>query len=147
MTESRSRSRSRSHPRSRSDRSRDARLTREEHKEMTRQALLKAALRLLGQNSFDSISLREVTREAGISPTAFYRHFDDMEELGLVLVEESFAGLRGMLRPFRPRADQRRHQALGGDGRAARARPRGADAVYRPGAPRRRAPAAPGDPA
>jgi AcrR family transcriptional regulator len=97
MTESRSRS----HARSRSGRSRDGILTREEHKEMTRQALLKAALRLLGQNSFDSISLREVTREAGITPTAFYRHFEGMEELGMVLVEDAFSSLRGMLRSAR----------------------------------------------
>jgi AcrR family transcriptional regulator len=84
--------RSRTHSRGRS---------RIEHKELTRQALLRAALRLLARNSFDSISLREVTREAGITPTAFYRHFDDMEELGLVLVEDSFGSLRGMLREAR----------------------------------------------
>jgi AcrR family transcriptional regulator len=80
-------------------------VSREEHKELTRQGLLKAALRLLAQNSFDSISLREVTREAGISPTAFYRHFDDMEQLGLVLVEDAFASLRGMLRDARSNPD------------------------------------------
>jgi len=84
--------RSRSHVRSRS---------RSENKELTRQALLRAALKLLSQNSFDSISLREVTREAGITPTAFYRHFDDMDELGLVLVEESFGSLGTMLRDAR----------------------------------------------
>jgi AcrR family transcriptional regulator len=75
--------------------------SRRESKELTRQALLRAALKLLSRNSFDSISLREVTREAGISPTAFYRHFDDMEELGLALVEESFGSLRQMLRTAR----------------------------------------------
>ena len=72
--------------------------SRSEGKELTRQALLRAALSLLSRHSFDSISLREVTRQAGVSPTAFYRHFDDMEELGLVLVEESFGTLRQMLR-------------------------------------------------
>jgi AcrR family transcriptional regulator len=75
--------------------------SRRESKELTRQALLRAALKLLSRNSFDSISLREVTREAGITPTAFYRHFDDMEELGLVLVDESFASLRLLLRTAR----------------------------------------------
>jgi AcrR family transcriptional regulator len=75
--------------------------SRSESKELTRQALLRAALKLLSQHSFDSISLREVTREAGVSPTAFYRHFDDMEELGLVLVEQSFGTLRQMLRTAR----------------------------------------------
>jgi AcrR family transcriptional regulator len=79
--------------------------SRYEHKELTRQGLLRAALRLLSRNSFDSISLREVTREAGITPTAFYRHFDDMEELGLVLVEDSFGSLRGMLRDARSNPD------------------------------------------
>ncbi len=75
--------------------------SRRESKELTRQALVRAALKLLSKNSFDSISLREVTREAGISPTAFYRHFDDMEELGLVLVDEAFSSLREMMRVAR----------------------------------------------
>ena len=75
--------------------------SRQESKALTRQALLRAALKLLSRNSFDSISLREVTKEAGISPTAFYRHFDDMEELGLALVDESFGSLREMLREAR----------------------------------------------
>lgn len=75
--------------------------SREESKELTRQALLRAALKLLSKNSYDSISLREVTKAAGISPTAFYRHFDDMEELGLELVDESFGSLRDMLRDAR----------------------------------------------
>ncbi len=83
--------------------------SRSESKEITRQALLRAALKLLARNTFDSLSLREVTRQAGISPTAFYRHFDDMEELGLVLVEESFGSLREMLR------DVRVQSALDGD--------------------------------
>ncbi|HEY1828904.1 MAG TPA: TetR family transcriptional regulator [Acidimicrobiales bacterium] len=80
--------------------------TRLRRKEHTRQALLRAALKLLAQNSFDAISLREVTREAGITPTAFYRHFDDMEELGLVLVEESFHTLSSMLTEARAAFDQ-----------------------------------------
>jgi AcrR family transcriptional regulator len=75
--------------------------TRVASKELTRRALIRAALKLLSHSSFDSLSLREVTREAGITPTAFYRHFDDMEELGLVLVEESFHSLSEMLRDAR----------------------------------------------
>lgn len=75
--------------------------SRDESKELTRNALLRAALKLLSRNSFDSISLREVTKEAGISPTAFYRHFDDMEALGLALVDESFVSLHAMLRDAR----------------------------------------------
>jgi AcrR family transcriptional regulator len=75
--------------------------TRQERKQRTRQALLDAALELLEEQSFSSLSLREVTRSAGIVPTAFYRHFDDMEELGLVLIDESFRTLRAMIRAAR----------------------------------------------
>src|SRR5438132_470060 len=75
--------------------------SRDESKELTRKALLRAALKLLSRNSFDSISLREVTKEAGITPTAFYRHFEDMEALGLALVDESFESLHAMLRAAR----------------------------------------------
>src|SRR5690606_9076848 len=94
-----SRARPRSRSRSRSGSSRST--SRSESKELTRQALLRAALKLLARNSFDSISLREITRQAGISPTAFYRHFDDTEELGLALVEEAFGSLRQMMRDAR----------------------------------------------
>lgn len=71
---------------------------RDEQKAATRQRLLEAALHLLEQGSFDGLSLREVTREAGVVPGAFYRHFRDMEELGLALVDESMTSLRQMIR-------------------------------------------------
>jgi AcrR family transcriptional regulator len=83
------------------DRFRTRRRSRRERKQQTRRALLDAALDLLSRHSFDSISLREVARGAGISPTAFYRHFDDLEELGLVLVEEAFGTLHDMVREAR----------------------------------------------
>ena len=76
-------------------------MSREERKEVTRRAIIDAALRLLEQQSFSALSLREVTREAGIVPAAFYRHFDSMEALGLVLIDESFRALRDMLRGAR----------------------------------------------
>lgn len=74
---------------------------RRERKQQTRQALLDAALRLLETRGFDGLSLREVARGAGIVPTAFYRHFADLTELGLALVDESFATLRAMIRDAR----------------------------------------------
>ncbi|ABK71147.1 TetR family transcriptional regulator [Mycolicibacterium smegmatis] len=86
--------------RSETSRSRDT-LTREERKEATRRALIAAALKLLKDHSFSALSLREVTREAGIVPAAFYRHFDSMDALGLVLIDESFRSLRDMLRGAR----------------------------------------------
>jgi AcrR family transcriptional regulator len=82
--------------------------TRLERKQRTRQALLAAALRRLEDQSFGSLSLREVAREAGIVPTGFYRHFRDMDELGLVLINESFRTLRQMIRSAR--ADQQDYE-------------------------------------
>lgn len=71
-------------------------------KSRTRQALLDAALDLMaGEDSFTSLSLREVTRQAGVVPAAFYRHFPDMSSLGLELVDESFRALRAMMRDAR----------------------------------------------
>jgi len=54
-----------------------------------------------GGYGFDSLSLRRVARTAGVVPTAFYRHFASMDELGLALVEESVLALRSMLREAR----------------------------------------------
>jgi AcrR family transcriptional regulator len=75
--------------------------TRRARKQQTRADLLRAALRLLKDKGFSGLSLREVSREAGVVPTAFYRHFASMEELGLALVEESFRTLRLMIRAAR----------------------------------------------
>jgi len=83
--------------------------TRQERKQRTRRALLDAALELLEEQGFSSLSLRQVTRAAGIVPTAFYRHFDDMEELGLILIDESFRTLRAMLRAARTDARTNEH--------------------------------------
>ena len=94
-------------PSSRSGRSRrdrdDKTQSREERKEATRRAIVDAALHLLAERGFSALSLREVTREAGIVPAAFYRHFESMETLGLVLIDESFRSLRDMLRGARAR--------------------------------------------
>jgi AcrR family transcriptional regulator len=76
-------------------------ITRHERKERTRRALLDSALSLLAERGFGSLSLREVTKQAGIVPTAFYRHFASMDELGVALVEESMRTLRDMIRSVR----------------------------------------------
>ena len=76
-------------------------ISREQRKEATRRAIVAAALKLLDERSFSALSLREVTREAGIVPAAFYRHFESMDALGLVLIDESFRALRDMLRSAR----------------------------------------------
>ena len=78
------------------------RRTQAERRQATRQALLDAALlQMEGGESFDALSLRSVAKAAGVVPTAFYRYFGNMDELGLALVEDSFRALRGMLRQAR----------------------------------------------
>ncbi len=75
---------------------------RAEQKQQTRQALMEAARTLMDSGrGFGSLSLREVTRHAGIVPTAFYRHFPDMDALGLALVEEVGETFRATLRTVR----------------------------------------------
>ncbi|MFJ9410520.1 TetR family transcriptional regulator [Streptomyces sp. NPDC101393] len=71
---------------------------RQAQKQKTRQALLDAALGLLEEQSLSSLGLREVTRVVGIAPTAFYRHFRDLGELGVALVEEALGSLHAMVR-------------------------------------------------
>lgn len=62
-----------------------------------------AALRLSAERGFSSLSLRQIAKEAEIAPTSFYRHFDDLEDLGLALVDEVGAQLRRVVRQARRR--------------------------------------------
>lgn len=60
---------------------------------------MQAALELVSsETNFSALSLRHVARHAGVVPTAFYRHFEDMDALGLALVENTFHSLRQLLR-------------------------------------------------
>ncbi len=77
---------------------------RAQQKEKTRRTLIDAAFnQLSADRSFSSLSLREVSREAGIAPTSFYRHFKDMDELGLTMVDEGGLLLRQLMRQARQR--------------------------------------------
>lgn len=69
-----------------------------------RQDLIDAALRLLGPHrSVSTLSLREVAREAGIAPNSFYRHFRDVDELAIALIDLAGASLRDIIRQARMR--------------------------------------------
>jgi AcrR family transcriptional regulator len=64
-------------------------VSRKTQKAETRQRLIDAAANeLAAGRSFDTLSLREIAKLAGIAPTSFYRHFHDMEGLGLMLIGE-----------------------------------------------------------
>lgn len=75
--------------------------TRTEQKARTRRKLIECALDLSSQKGFSALSLREVAQAAELTPAAFYRHFRDMEELGLSLVDEIAVSLRRLLRNSR----------------------------------------------
>lgn len=79
--------------------------TKKEQKNQTRLQLLQAALRLSAEKGFSALSIREVTANAGITPAAFYKHFHDMEELGLAMLDEVGLSLRRMLRDARKRVE------------------------------------------
>lgn len=80
---------------------------RAQQKEKTRRQLIDAALgQLSSERSFSSLSLREVAKEAGLAPTSFYRHFSDMNELGLTLVDEAGLTLRQLMRQARQRIEK-----------------------------------------
>lgn len=67
-----------------------------------------AAAELASGRSFDTLSLREVAKLAGIAPTSFYRHFHDMEGLGLALIEEHSEVLLTLMHRVREQASEGR---------------------------------------
>ena len=72
---------------------------------ITKEELFQAALNLIGpQKSIASLSLREVAREAGIAPNSFYRHFKDIDELAISLIDRAGIVLRKIIRQARLRA-------------------------------------------
>ena len=84
-------------------------VSRKKQKEETRQRLMDAATAELATGrSFDTLSLREVAKLASIAPTSFYRHFHDMEGLGLALIEEHGAGLLTLMHRVREQTSEGR---------------------------------------
>ena len=53
----------------------------------TRQSIEDAARKLFGERGFHGTTLADITAAAGRSPAAFYRYFDDKEDLLAVLAE------------------------------------------------------------
>jgi TetR/AcrR family transcriptional regulator, fatty acid biosynthesis regulator len=67
--------------------------------------LIAAALKLVGPHrSISTLSLREIAREAGIAPNSFYRHFRDIDELAIALIELAGTSLRKILSEARQRS-------------------------------------------
>jgi AcrR family transcriptional regulator len=58
-----------------------------------RVALIETGLKKLEESSAESLSLREIAREIGVSATAIYRHFPDKDSLLSALAAEGLAQL------------------------------------------------------
>ena len=72
---------------------------------ISREDLMAAAMQLVGPHrSISTLSLREVAREAGIAPNSFYRHFRDVDELAVCLIDQAGAALRQVIGEARHRA-------------------------------------------
>lgn len=63
---------------------------RERKKEMTRQALLRAAIALFGDRGFDGTRIEDITERVDLAKGAFYNYFDSKETL---LAELIFEGI------------------------------------------------------
>jgi AcrR family transcriptional regulator len=76
---------------------------------ISREELIAAALSLLGPDrSVSTLSLREVARAASIAPNSFYRHFKDIDELAVAVIEQAGSSLRRLLNEARQRASTER---------------------------------------
>ena len=79
---------------------------------ISKDELLDAAMHLLGPHrSVASLGLREIARAAGIAPNSFYRHFRDVDELAITLINRAGSELRQIIGEARQRASVKRSVA------------------------------------
>lgn len=79
---------------------------------LLRERLVEEALAMIDEGQVGAISIRAVTKRAGVSPTAFYLHFASREELLMACVERSFAAFRDSLREAAAAAEAPRDRLL-----------------------------------
>lgn len=65
----------------------------DEHKELTRRALLDAAQQLIDDAGTAEVPLGEIALLAGVGRTTFYDYFDDRDDVIASLVEEKLPGV------------------------------------------------------
>jgi AcrR family transcriptional regulator len=58
---------------------------RNEHKRVTRERLIDAAVELFAQNGFKATSVGEISRNAGTTPTTFYRYFTGKSDIARLI--------------------------------------------------------------
>lgn len=69
----------------------------DEHKEMTRRAILISAQNLIAESGTAEISLGDLTAAAGIGRTTFYEYFSDRDDVIASLVEEELPSVASEL--------------------------------------------------
>lgn len=78
-----------------------------------RDRLLCAALKLAAKSrSINSIGVRELGREAGLNPNTFYRHFKDLDDLSMALIDKLSGDLRIPLQTLRRSLVSREENAV-----------------------------------
>lgn len=81
---------------------------------ISREDIIEAAVKLVGPHrSVSTLSLREIAREAGIAPNSFYRHFKDVDELAVTLIDRAGESLRRIIGEARARAHTERSVVRG----------------------------------
>lgn len=71
--------------------------SRAEQKRHTRALIVDAGRRAVASRGFSSLAVRELAREAGIVPTAFYRHFESVDDLAAELAAGAADALGGLV--------------------------------------------------
>ncbi|ARW16770.1 HTH-type transcriptional repressor FabR [Komagataeibacter europaeus] len=70
------------------------------HKGHVAEDLLRTARNLLDQETAESVSVRRLTREIGVTPANFYNHFSSIHDLLLRIAADSFVQCTRQLRYF-----------------------------------------------
>ena len=59
---------------------------RNRERETRRELILSAALTLFAENDFKSVTVREIAREAGVSPGTIYRYYENLDDLFIDII-------------------------------------------------------------
>ncbi len=82
---------------------------RQQNRAATRNTIVDAAERVFASKPFSKVSMRDIAKEAGISPALIYRHFPDQQHL---FVEAFLRGTKHLLDQFAEHIAQSRKPRL-----------------------------------
>src|SRR5215831_5339736 len=63
---------------------------RERERQVTRQAILRAALEIASEDGWGSVTMRRLAERIEYSPSAIYKYFEDKEAILLALLRQGF---------------------------------------------------------